>query len=98
MNRLLIMCLVALLTVSADVSAAAMNLLCHADGDRMWLARIVPAQADKADASAGERTDLLIRQLGTSTRWKMLATLPTRVAALSSRATELAVLLNDGRW
>lgn len=85
----------ALLWPAAARAAVVRDVLAHASGDRMWIARVRTVQRP---AGPADQTDIVVRQSGPGQQWKTLASVPARATQLASRASQLAVLLADGSW
>jgi uncharacterized RDD family membrane protein YckC len=65
-------------------------VLAHGTGERLWVAGV-------ESGKEGPQT-VLVTRTATDTRWRRSATLAGRAVGLTSRRSELAVLLDNGQW
>ena len=93
----LLLC-VTLLSAGAAEAAAAVrqDLVAHGSNNRFWLARVSAGEPDAKSAGAPQ-THVYVRSVGES-RWVQVARVDSRVVAMAHRATQLALLLEDGKW
>jgi uncharacterized RDD family membrane protein YckC len=82
-------CAVHAATPTSEPSLAA--VLAHGTSERLWVAGVETGGAD------GPQT-VLVSRAATDTRWRRSATLAGRAVGLTSRRSELAVLLDNGQW
>lgn len=86
---------------AAVAGLARRDLLAHAAGGQRWVGRVVPRPVPMrmhVPEDPGEQTRVWTRSDGPGQRWRFLSVVAGRVTGMAGKASQLAVLLDNGAW